>query len=154
LLSYKFFSYRPVRPTSLSSSLSLNNMADFRERFWAGLTTTVTFTLDGIPKVDVKTTTGTGVHYTSNRHSSESCLCSAEARLIPPYSRIILHQRQCRRGEHWQIRSGICHPAWRNATRGVEHTKTPTHHVASLGRRRANLSISLPHRRRRSHAFR
>jgi len=46
-------------------------MEDFRERFWAGLTTTVTFTLDGIPKVDVKTTTGTGVGYTSNRHSSE-----------------------------------------------------------------------------------
>jgi len=59
-------------------------MEDFRERFWAGLTTTVTFTLDGIPKVDVKTTTGTGVRYTSNRHSSESCLHLNEARLIQP----------------------------------------------------------------------
>jgi len=78
-------------------------MADFRERFWAGLTTTVTFTLDGIPKVDVKTTTGTGVRYTSNRHSGESCLYSDGIRLISSHSRIILHQRQRRRSEHWQI---------------------------------------------------
>jgi hypothetical protein len=77
-------------------------MDDFRQRFWAGLTITVTFTLDGIPKVDVKTTTGTGVRYTSNRHPSESRLYSDEARLIP-YSCIILHQRQRCRSEHWQI---------------------------------------------------